>query len=170
MTKINQITDSDNLKKPSEKVQPTSKETKKIVTEMKETIAEMDNALALAAPQIGINKQIVIISKFKSEEENIDIPEIVLINPKIVSKSKQRTEAEEGCLSVAKPELRGQVSRHRSVKIKYQDQEGNWQELEAKGLLARIIQHELDHLEGKTFLDRADFNTIYQVDNKNYDE
>jgi len=167
MSKIKQITDSDNLRRPSKTVRPDSTKTEEIVIEMKKIIDRINNALALAAPQIGINKQIVIINKFCSEDNKIKIPSMTLINPKITNKSRDKSIAEEGCLSVAEPELRGQVSRHNSIKVKYQDQKGSWQELQAEGLLARIIQHEVDHLKGKVFLDRADYSTVYQVESNN---
>jgi peptide deformylase len=167
MNNINQISkEGNNLRKKSRKVDPTSLETKKLIKKLKETIEENDNALAIAAPQIGINKRVSVIKRYRSKEENISIPGIILINPKIISKSREKIEAEEGCLSVAEPELRALVSRAQTIKVKYQNSEGQTKELTAEGLLARVIQHEIDHLNGKIFLDRANPETIYQVNQK----
>ncbi len=162
MTKIIQISDS-RIRKKALAVKKITPEIKKLVSEMKQSTSDKDNALAVAGPQLGINKRLVVIKKYKNKKKKIDIPAMVLINPKIIKKSKQETEAEEGCLSLAKPEIRAQVSRADQVTIKYQDLSGQKQTKQAQGLLARIFQHEIDHLNGKVFTDRANPTTIHQA-------
>jgi peptide deformylase len=165
--KINQV-GSSVLDNKSEKVENIkSQKTQKIISEMRETLLSMDNALALAAPQIGYNKQIIIIKETK--DENIDLTELVIINPEVIFTSKKVTVADEGCLSVAEPEIRGEVKRSQKITIKYLNEDGELKKLKANDLLARVIQHELDHLNGLLFLDRADPTTIYQI-NKSDEE
>ena len=77
-----------------------------------------------------------------------------MINPRIISVSDEEDTLEEGCLSV--PGIRGQVIRHTSIEIAYFDEEGKEHKMYAEGLVARIIQHELDHLNGVLFIDRID--------------
>jgi peptide deformylase len=164
MNKINQITDSKNLREKSKEAKPNSKETALVIDKMKEILEKKDNGLALAAPQIGINLRIIVISKYQEKEQNISIPNLTIINPEVIEHSEETTTLEEGCLSVAKPEIRGKVDRYKSIKISYRDPEGKKKELVANDFLARIIQHEIDHLNGVVFIDRADPNTLHQVE------
>jgi peptide deformylase len=101
--------------------------------------------IGLAAPQIGVGKRITVIdlSNQKNPKEKI-----VLVNPEIVHKDGRQVE-EEGCLSL--PEIRDKVSRAMKVKVKAQDLEGKWFEMEGEELLARAFQHEIDHLDGILF-------------------
>lgn len=103
------------------------------------------DGIGLAAIQVGINKSIVIIN---SKDEPL-----VLINPKIISKSFRKTTMEEGCLSV--PNVYGAVKRPKNIKINAYDSNG--QEINEKytGLISKIIQHEIDHLNGILFIDKA---------------
>src|SRR6202034_2559570 len=104
--------------------------------------------IGLAAPQIGISKRITVIdlSFQKNPEEKI-----VLINPEIIFREGKQYE-EEGCLSL--PEIREKVSRAAKVKVKAQDVNGEWFELDGEELLARAFQHEIDHLDGVLFIFR----------------
>jgi peptide deformylase len=101
--------------------------------------------IGLAAPQIGVGKRITVVdlSNKKNPEEKI-----VLVNPEIVHKEGKQVE-EEGCLSL--PEIREKVSRAAKVRVKAQDLEGKWFEMEGEELLARAFQHEIDHLDGILF-------------------
>lgn len=155
--------------KVRQKAQPVEKidaGVKKIVAKMEQVLAENDTALALAAPQLGISRQIVVIKKWQDKEKEISIPSLVLINPQIAERSAEQIAEDEGCLSLQEPEIRGQVSRASQVTVKYQDLAGDEKEIEAEGLLARIFQHEVDHLKGRLFVDRANPETIYQVTEK----
>lgn len=116
-------------------------------------------AVAIAAPQIGIAKRIFLIEDQSDEPSRL--PSLVAINPKIIKTSKKFHDLSEGCLSV--PENYGIVRRHTNVTLRAQDENGDWYERGAGGLLAQIIQHECDHLDGTLFIDRAE--TVWHKDN-----
>ena len=116
---------------------------------MSETMLKKDGA-GLAAPQIGQNIRVIVINK---NEKGMP-----LINPEITKKSWAKEIDQEGCLSVlnAKGEIYYlPVSRHKKVSCTYFDEKGKKKKIEAEGLLARVIQHEVDHLNGILFIDRA---------------
>lgn len=119
-------------------------EFKKFIDQMAKAMLEQDG-LGLAAPQVGVSKRLFIANTKQGP--------IVLINPKIIKKSWRKETDEEGCLSI--PAVYGDVSRHRSLKLKALNHEGREVVLEAKGLFSRVIQHEMDHLDGVLFIDRA---------------
>jgi peptide deformylase len=105
--------------------------------------------IGLAAPQIGVSKQITVIdTSFKERPEE----KLVLINPEIVELEGKQYE-EEGCLSF--PEIREKIQRAARVKIRAQNAKGEWFEIEGRELLARALQHEIDHLHGVLFIDRV---------------
>jgi peptide deformylase len=106
------------------------------------------HGIGLAAPQIGVSKRITVIDvSFKEHPEN----KLVLINPEIIEHEGKQFE-EEGCLSL--PEIREKVQRAARVKVRAQDVNGEFFETEGDDLLARAMQHEIDHLEGVLFIDR----------------
>ena len=116
---------------------------------MLETMYE-ERGIGLAAVQVAVLKQMVVVD-LKSGEEDTSLREPrVFVNPRIVDRSGE-TISEEGCLSVT--EFRAGVKRSESIKLEYQDLQGNPQTLEADGLLSICIQHELDHLQGILFID-----------------
>ncbi|WP_312545490.1 peptide deformylase, partial [Pantoea eucalypti] len=104
-----------------------------------------EEGIGLAATQVDIHQRIIVIDVSESREERL-----VLINPELLEKSGE-TGIEEGCLSI--PEQRAFVPRAERVKVRALDRDGNSFELEASELLAICIQHEIDHLEGKLFID-----------------
>jgi len=108
------------------------------------------NGIGLAAPQIGRSIRLAVISP---EVQNLPAP-LVLFNPTITSPSTQQETMEEGCLSL--PKVFGPVARAWALTVTALDQQGQPYTLRAEGLLARVIQHEVDHLNGKLFIDRAD--------------
>lgn len=108
-------------------------------------------AVAIAAPQIGVSKRIFIIEDQSKDRDAL--PSFVAINPQIVKMSKKTKEAGEGCLSI--PEYYGLVKRATNVTLRAQDETGKWFERGAGTLLAQIIQHEYDHLDGILFTERA---------------
>ena len=132
------------LRKKAQKVAEVTDDTRRIVDDMFETMYNAPG-IGLAATQVDIHQQIVVMDV----SENHDEP-LCLINAEII-KSEGTEESEEGCLSV--PEYYATVKRAEKVKIKALDQSGNTFELDADGLLAVCIQHELDHLQGKVFVD-----------------
>ena len=132
------------LKKKSKKVEVIDEKIKELIEDMKETLHKY-NGVGLAAVQVGILKQVVIIQ----EEE--DSPIYVLINPEIISTSGTQT-VEEGCLSF--PNKFAKIERPEKVKIRALNEKGEKIEIKAKGLLAQAISHELDHLNGEVFIDK----------------
>lgn len=116
---------------------------------MLETMYE-ERGIGLAAVQVGVLKQLVVVD-LKSGEEDISLREPrVFVNPHIVERSGE-TISEEGCLSVI--EYRAEIKRAESIKLEFQDLQGEPRTLEAEGLLSICIQHELDHLQGILFID-----------------
>jgi peptide deformylase len=106
------------------------------------------HGIGLAAPQVGVSKRITVIDvSFKERPED----KLVLINPEIVTREGKQFE-EEGCLSL--PEIREKVQRAARVKVRAQNVNGEFFEIEGEQLLARAMQHEIDHLDGILFIDR----------------
>jgi peptide deformylase len=139
----------------------TSPAFQQFVDDMIETMRESDG-VGLAAPQVYSHRRVAIVEVKGPHPRYPDQPAIpltVLINPEIVSASAEKEQDWEGCLSI--PDLRGQVPRHQSLQVKALDREGKSIEFAASGFFARVIQHELDHLDGIMFLDRmTDFKTL----------
>lgn len=106
--------------------------------------------IGLAAPQVSIMKRIIVVD-LQERDEDHDSKEKLFINPKILETSEQMSEAEEGCLSI--PRQFANINRPQSIKISYINKDGQPKELEADGLYARCIQHEIDHLNGVLFID-----------------
>lgn len=118
----------------------------KFIDEMIETMTKA-NGIGLAAPQVGKNIRLIIATN-----ENGEI--FSLINPEIVKKSLFKVKGEEGCLSV--PGKIGIVKRHKSVEVKALDRLGREVKIKAKGLFATVLQHEIDHIDGILFIDKAE--------------
>jgi peptide deformylase len=136
----------------SQKLQPVENfdsDLKYIVRDMFETMYAY-NGIGLAANQVGINKRIVVVDVSSKEERKV-LP-IALINPQIVNYSKKKQVAEEGCLSF--PGFFEKVVRSLSVEVEYYDINGKRQRIIAEGLLARVLQHEIDHVNGIVFVKR----------------
>jgi peptide deformylase len=104
--------------------------------------------IGLAAIQVGVPQRIVTIDTARQDEPK---KPIALINPEIVWSSDEMSSYEEGCLSI--PEYYEEVERPAKVRVRFTDRDGTTCEMEAEGLLATCLQHELDHLEGKLFID-----------------
>jgi peptide deformylase len=120
---------------------------KQLVEEMFESMYEAQG-IGLAAPQIAISKRLTVIDvSFRKNPED----KLVLINPQVIAAEGKQVE-EEGCLSL--PDIREKVQRAAKVRVKAQDVTGKWFEVEGEELLARALQHEIDHLDGVLFIDR----------------
>jgi peptide deformylase len=135
------------LRKVSEPVKKVDAGVRKLVEDMFETMYDAPG-IGLAAIQIGTPKRVVTLDLAKKEEAKN--PQ-VFINPEIVWASDEKALYEEGCLSI--PEYYGDVERPAQVKVKYLDLDGKPHEIEANGLLATCLQHEIDHLNGVLFID-----------------
>lgn len=109
--------------------------------------------VGLAAPQVSISEQVIVVEYGDDEDENIPPKLYVVVNPKITRFDTEVELGVEGCLSV--PGLVGEVERSLAVTVKGQNRHGQPMTVKAKGWLARIFQHEIDHLEGVLFTDRA---------------
>jgi peptide deformylase len=138
------------LRQPAKRVNKVDDELRQTVIEMLQTMYTADG-VGLAAPQVGLHKQLIVID---SEPENPAVPPLILINPEIKGRGKVLTKDQEGCLSV--PGVYMDVERPDTVEISYKDENGRPRQLKADGFLARVIQHEMDHLNGVLFVDRID--------------
>lgn len=132
------------LRTVAEEVETVDDEIKQLVDDMFETMKQ-ENGIGLAATQVNVHKRVVVMDV--SEEQN---EPLVFINPKIIEKNGTKI-SEEGCLSV--PNNYAKVDRAEEVIVTALDRDGQAFELKAQGLLAVCIQHELDHLKGKLFVD-----------------
>ncbi|MBN8935594.1 MAG: peptide deformylase [Rhizobiales bacterium] len=121
--------------------------TRKLVEDMFETMYDAPG-IGLAATQVGETKRVVTMDLAKKDEPK---QPRVFINPELLWRSDERNVHEEGCLSI--PEFYEEVERPALVKVRYLDLDGNEHEIEADGLLATCIQHEIDHLNGVLFID-----------------
>lgn len=149
------------LRKIAEPVDPAeigSRAMQRLIDDMLETMV-VKEGMGLAAPQVSRSQQIVVM-ECRGEG---GFPQTILINPTIVYYGPQQIEMWEGCLSV--DGLRGKVTRPSMVRVKGLDRNGSPLDIEATGLYAVCIQHEIDHLNGKLFLDRmTDLSTLAQLD------
>ena len=135
------------LRLVSKPVKTIDKEIKALVADMFETMYDAPG-IGLAAIQVAVPARVVTMDLSKKEGPQ---EPYVFINPEILWKSEERSVYEEGCLSI--PEYYGDVERPAQVKVKYLDLEGEPREIEANGLLATCLQHEIDHLNGVLFID-----------------
>ncbi|OBP13315.1 peptide deformylase [Rheinheimera sp. SA_1] len=136
---------------PDDRLRTTAKPVAEITAQTRQLVADLldtmydENGIGLAATQVNVHQRVVVIDVSESRDQ----PQ-VFINPEIINKSGDTT-YEEGCLSV--PQSYANVERAAEVTVKAQNTEGEWFELKAEGLLAICLQHELDHLVGKLFID-----------------
>ena len=140
------------LRYPDPRLHTVAKPVAEVDSRIQSLVADMlttmyaANGIGLAASQINVHERVVVIDV--SDERN---DALVLINPELVWLSPEKQKADEGCLSV--PDIYDGVERHLSVKVRALDGAGRVREVEAEGLLAVCIQHELDHLMGKVFVE-----------------
>jgi peptide deformylase len=134
------------LKSVAKPVAEVTDELRLFMQDMLETMYKAPG-IGLAAPQVGVLHRLLVIDVGKEEER----APMFVVNPEILWRSEEQEAAEEGCLSL--PEQFAEVRRPCRVRVGYQDQEGQPREIEADGLLARCLQHEIDHLNGVLFVD-----------------
>lgn len=111
---------------------------------------EREDGVGLAAPQVGLDLRLLVALVMREPGDEEARP-IVIVNPEILERSHDTWVYEEGCLSI--PGVRGDVTRPLTIRFRYQDIEGKEHLAEAEGMFARILQHEIDHLDGKLFID-----------------
>lgn len=138
------------LKTRAEEIEPGT-DIKELIQSMFDTLDTRASGIGLAAPQIGQGIRLFIVS-IPGEEKEEDRIKRVFINPEILEYSEEKCWSKEGCISV--PEIYEDVERPRLVKVKFLDENYVEHEEWFTGILSRVIQHEYDHLEGKTFIDR----------------
>ena len=125
---------------------PLSPADRKLIRDMLDTVRSADG-IGLAAPQVGQSLAVIVVNL-----ENMGVPAFALLNPEIQSGSKKKADMEEGCLSL--PGIYGMVSRPEKIEFTGQDLNGGKISASADGLLARVIQHETDHINGVLIIDK----------------
>jgi peptide deformylase len=130
------------LRKPTKPVTEVTDELRRLVADMFETMYAAEG-IGLAAPQVGRSERVAVV--------DVEGKKYALINPQLVSRNGAPEKAEEGCLSI--PDIYGDVDRQPEVTIRALDENGNQYEASANELLGRCFQHEIDHLDGKLFID-----------------
>lgn len=141
------------LRRKAHKVTEFDKEFQTLVDNMIDTLRDAPG-VGLAAPQVGISKQLIVVEYGDDDDDSVPKKLFVAVNPEIVQTSESMVDGIEGCLSV--PDLIGNVQRYESVVVKCLNRYGKPVKYKASDWLARIFQHEIDHLNGIIFTDRAD--------------
>lgn len=133
---------------------------KKTIKKMQQALSEQEDGVAIAAPQIGENLRIFVVSKkvfemIKGEDKKGagKFEDMIFVNPKLLKLSREKAEADEGCLSVRY--LYGKVTRAKKATVEALDEHGEKVLVGGSGLVAQIFQHEMDHLDGILFIDKA---------------
>jgi len=148
------------LRRQAHKVVDFNFELKTLVQDMIDTMRD-EPGVGLAAPQINISQQIIVVEYPEDDSISDALSKLfVLINPEITQLSEEKVNGVEGCLSV--PNLLGEVERSQSLIVIGQNKHGKKVAINAEGWLARIFQHEIDHLNGILFVDRTEI--LYQPD------
>ncbi|MGB3922105.1 MAG: peptide deformylase [Minisyncoccia bacterium] len=152
------------LRKVAKEVSPKEiglKKTREIIERMKDALYGEEDGVAIAAPQLGeslrifmVRGDVLFFAKGKKPPPGEKVADLVFINPEILNSSKKKKKVEEGCLSIRW--LYGKVSRSEKITIGAYNNKGVWVERGASGLLAQIFQHEIDHLDGTLFTDKAE--------------
>lgn len=147
------------LRRKAHKITTFDKDLQVLIDDMIETLRDAPG-VGLAAPQIGISSRLIVVEYSEEEEEEGEdgkepAPKklYVVINPEISQASEEKENGVEACLSI--PGMAGEVDRHSQVVVKGQNRRGQPVKIKAEGWLARIFQHEIDHLDGVLFTDRA---------------
>jgi peptide deformylase len=135
------------LRQTSTDVGAIDADVKRLAADMLETMYDAPG-IGLAAIQVGVPTRLVVLDVSDKDDEK---QPIVLVNPRILTLSEEMRSYEEGCLSL--PDVKVEIERPSTLRLAYQDLEGKALEIDADGLLATAIQHELDHLDGKLIID-----------------
>lgn len=159
-TKLLQIAELGNpvlRKKAKTVLNIKSKEVQNLIDDMIATVMEVDG-VGIAAPQVYESKQIFIMASHPNPRYPTapEMKPTAIINPKILKLSKAKEKAWEGCLSITG--IRGDVPRSKTIKVEYTSRQGKKVKVELSDFLARIFQHEFDHLQGIMFIDRVEIS------------
>jgi peptide deformylase len=140
------------LRRKAHKVEKIDADVRTLVADMVETMRNAPGA-GLAAPQVGISKRVIVVEYGKEDDEEAPKKLYVVINPEISFPTEEKVNGIEGCLSV--PGYVGEVDRYTQAVVKGLNKMGKPLKIQAKGWLARIFQHEIDHIDGIVYTDRA---------------
>lgn len=147
------------LRMPAKEVNNFDEDFQRTVDDLIETLCHHEIAIGLSAPQVGIPLRVSIINLSQGKTD----PHLILVNPKVLRISGKKDKKKESCMSV--PHYRGEVERRYKISISFQDRFGKPQSLDTQGFLARVIAHEIDHLEGVLYIDKIDdLSTLEPVD------
>lgn len=141
------------LRRKARKVREVGKDIQELIENMIETM-RVAPGVGLAAPQVGVSERVIVVEYAEGEEEEAPKKLFALVNPEITHVSEETVLGTEGCLSI--PRLMGNVERFEKIQIKALNRMGKPVKIKAEGWLARIFQHEIDHLEGILYTDRAE--------------
>ena len=137
------------LRTPGEEVEEFGEDLQKLVKDMLETMYHA-HGVGLAAPQVGVSQRVLVVDLGESDQDGRGA--VALVNPRVVEASRKKDRAPEGCLSI--PGMEEVVERPEGVTVEGQTPEGEEINFSAEGLFARVVQHEIDHLDGILFIDR----------------
>jgi peptide deformylase len=140
------------LRRKARKIITFDKDLQTLIEDMIETMREAPG-VGLAAPQIGVSQRLIVIEYGDDEDESVPKKLYVMANPEIVQASEEVIDGIEACLSI--PRMMGQVDRHNEIVVRGHNRHGKPVKIKVDGWMARIFQHEIDHLEGVLFTDRA---------------
>lgn len=138
------------LRQKCQKVTGVNDQTRHLLDDMLETMYA-DKGCGLAAPQVGVLQRIIVLDPNPSDEDLTARRPMYLVNPEIIWRSEETILFDEGCLSL--PDQRAEVERFKQIRVRYINYFGDEQEMLAEGLLAIILQHEIDHLDGILYID-----------------
>ena len=141
------------LRRKARKVSDFGADLQKLVDDMIDTMREAPG-VGLAAPQVNVPLRVIVVEFGDEDDEEVPPRLYVMVNPEITRKSREMVTGIEACLSI--PEIAGDVDRPLTVTVKGQNRRGQPLKIKAKGWLARIFQHEVDHLNGVLFVDHAE--------------
>ena len=141
------------LRKKARKVSQYSNELHTLIDDMVETMRAAPG-VGLAAPQVNVQLRVIVVEFGDEEDEEIPPKLYIIVNPELSKFSQELVTGTEGCLSI--PGYVGEVERSKTVIVKGFNRQGNPLKIKAKGWLARIFQHEVDHLDGILYIDRSD--------------
>jgi len=132
-------------------------DTSQLIEDLRSTLASTQG-VGLAAPQVGISKQLIVVASRPTLRYPMApfMEPTIMINPRFINRSDAKEKDWEGCLSI--PGIRALVPRYKHISVQYTNEQGLHVELELDGFIARVFQHEHDHLIGKVFLDRVESN------------
>jgi len=137
------------LRRRAAEVRDFDAELRSLAEAMIETMY-VEAGVGLAAPQVGVDKRVLVALQLTSPDDE-DAAPMVMVNPEVTERSRDTWVMEEGCLSI--PGIRGDVTRAERIRVRYQDVGGAEHVVDAEMMYARVVQHEIDHLDGRLFID-----------------